>query len=77
MVHVYFHCSNDDEVLVDRSGADVEDLIEAHMRATRLVQAFITNPGPHDWRAWTLQVSDEEGEELFEMPFSSVLGKPH
>ena len=77
MVHVYFHCVNDEEVLVDRSGADVEDLIEAHARATRVVQAFITKPGPRDWRAWTMQVSDEEGEEIFVMPFLSVLGKPH
>ncbi len=77
MVHVYFHCSNSEEVLVDRSGTDVEDLVEAHARATRLVQAFIAKPGPHDWRAWTLRVSDEEGDEIFLMPFTSVLGKPH
>ncbi len=77
MMHVYFHCSNDEEVLVDRSGAFVEDMVEAHERATRLVRAFLTNPGPHDWRAWTLQVNDDEGEEIFHVPFASVLGRPH
>jgi hypothetical protein len=77
MVHVYFHCSNAEQVLVDKSGADVEDLVEAHERATRVVQGFLTRPGPHDWRTWTLKVSDEEGEEIFLMPFASVLGRLH
>jgi hypothetical protein len=34
-------------------------------------------PGPEDWREWILHVSDGDGEEIFEMPFSSLLGRPH
>ena len=77
MVHVYFHCSNADEMLVDKSGTYVEDMVEAHERAARVVHGFITRPGPHDWRDWTLRVSDEDGEEIFLMPFAALLGKPH
>jgi hypothetical protein len=77
MTRVYFHCCSTDEVFLDRRGADVEDLVEAHQRAVRVVQQFVNSHGPHDWRTWTLHVSDESGEELFLMPFSYTLGKPN
>ena len=32
MTHVYFHCSNRNEVLVDRCGAVVDDLAETSCR---------------------------------------------
>jgi hypothetical protein len=34
-------------------------------------------PGAEDWRNWVLHVTDEFGEEIFALPFASVLGKPH
>jgi hypothetical protein len=77
MTHVYFHCSNAEKFVLDPRGVEVEDLLEAHQRATQVVQQFICSLGPHDWRTWTLHVSDEDGEEIFLMPFSCVLGKPH
>lgn len=77
MTHVYFHCASADEVYLDRRGAEVEDLVEAHQRAAQVVRDFINNHGAYDWRTWTLHVSDENGEELFLMPFSYMLGKPH
>jgi hypothetical protein len=77
MTHIYFHCSNSDKFVFDYLGIDVEDMVEAHQRAAQVVHKFIGSLGPHDWRAWTLHVSDEDGELLFLMPFSYVLGKPH
>jgi hypothetical protein len=77
MTHVYFHCSNAEELYLDKRGVEVDDLIEAHHRATQVVRDFINSHGPHDWRAWTLHVIDEDGDELFMMPFSYMLGKPH
>ena len=77
MTHVYFHCSNEDKFVLDPCGVEVEDLVEAHQRATQVVREFIGSLGPHDWRTWTLHVSDEDGEDLFLMPFACVLGKPH
>lgn len=77
MTHVYFHCSNEDEIFLDKRGTEVEDLVEAHQRAAQVVQEFVHTHGPYDWRTWTLHVSDEDGEELFLMPFSCMLGKPH
>jgi hypothetical protein len=77
MAHVYFHCSHQDQLVLDPRGLDVEDLVEAHQRAVGVVRAFIDSHGPDDWRAWTLHVSDDEGIEMFVMPFTCVLGRPH
>jgi hypothetical protein len=41
------------------------------------VQSLITAQGPEDWRDWTLHVSDDLNDEIFALPFSSMLGKPH
>jgi hypothetical protein len=77
MVQVYFHCSNTDGMLIDRDGAAVSNLIEARDRADQIMRSMIMAPGAEDWRDWVLHVSDDNGEELFELPFTSVLGKPH
>jgi len=77
MAHIYFHRSNEQGVILDRSGSDVADMAEAQACAKRAIHALIMAPGPEDWRAWILHVSDEEGEEIFAMPFASVMGKPH
>jgi hypothetical protein len=77
MTHVYFHCSNADQLILDPRGIDVEDLAEAHQRAQGVIRAFVDSDGSDDWRAWSLHASDEEGEELFLMPFACVLGRLH
>ncbi len=77
MAQIYFHCSSAEQVLLDPCGSDVEDLTNACERAVGVVQRFISTPGLEDWRDWILHVSDGDGEEIFEMPFSSLLGRPH
>jgi hypothetical protein len=77
MTHVYFHCSNPERVVLDPRGIEVEDLVEAHERATQMVHAFVSSIGPDDWRTWTLHVSDENGDDFFVMPFACVVGRPH
>ena len=78
MTHICFQCSNADGlVMLDPRGADVEDMIEAHQLAAQIVRKFVNSHGPYDWRTWTLHVSDEEGQEIFLMPFACMLGKPH
>jgi hypothetical protein len=77
MTQVYFHCSNTQGVLVDRRGTSVVDLMEAIEAASNVVRARVNEPNLIDWRDWTLHVSDEAGEELFVLPFASVLGKAH
>jgi hypothetical protein len=77
MTHVYFHCSSAERVLLDQNGSDVEDLVEAHERAKQIVHQFVTSQTPDDWRAWTMHVSDENGDDLFLLPFAYVLGRPH
>lgn len=77
MAQVYFHYSNTEGELTDRSGAAVGNLIEAHDHAALVVRSIIAAPGEEDWRSWILHVSDDLGEEIFSLPFASVLGKPH
>ena len=48
MTHVYFHCSNADQLILDPRGIDVEDLAEAHQRAQGVIRAFVDSDGPDD-----------------------------
>jgi hypothetical protein len=77
MTQVYFHCSNAKKVFVDRRGAIVDDLAEARDRATRVVQSFTNELSLEDWRDCVLHVSDDQGDELFVVPFTFVLGRAH
>ena len=75
MAQVFFHCSNDDEVLVDRRGAAVLDLTEARHHAARVMTSLISAKTSEDWREWVVHVADDLGEEIFAVPFASVLGR--
>ena len=77
MTRVYFHCSNTKKVFVDYRGAVVDDLAEARDRATSVVQSFTSKRDLEDWRDWVLHASDDQGDELFVVPFTFVLGKPN
>jgi hypothetical protein len=77
MAQVYFHCFNARGTLIDRCGADVGDLAESRDHASRVVHSLIAAPSQEDWRNWVLHVSDDLGDEIFVVPFASVLGKPH
>ncbi len=77
MAQVYFHCSNSHGRLLDRRIAEVDDLFEARDYAVAVARSLIARPDLLDWRNCRLLVWDDLGEEIFEMPFSSVVGKPH
>jgi len=77
MTQVFFHCFNTKKVFLDYDGTVVNDLAEARDHATRVVQSFTNKRSFEDWRDWVLHVSDDQGDELFVVPFTFVLGKPH
>ena len=77
MAQVYFHCSNSREVRVDQFGVVVSDLAEARDYAACVVRSLIMENSAEDWRDWVVHVSDDFDDEIFEVSFSSVLGKPH
>ncbi len=77
MAQIYFHCSHTQGVLIDRRGTTVADLIEAREQAANVVQSLIATPSLEDWRGWVLHVSDDAGEEIFLLPFASLIGKEH
>ncbi|MFB9267122.1 DUF6894 family protein [Bradyrhizobium erythrophlei] len=72
MTEVYFHCSDDQHVLIDQSGAAM-DLAEAREHAESLIRSYVMTPSVEDWRSWILHVTDDLGDELFDVPFASVL----
>ena len=77
MTEVYFHCSNTRSTLLDGCKVEVGDLGEARDYAACVMRALIMEPGSEDWRSWTLHVADDLGDEIFNLPFTTVLGKPH
>ena len=77
MARVYFHCSNSEGACIDQRGAAVDNFAEVRAHAARVVQSLIMLEDPEDWRDWTLHVSDDLNDEIFALPFSSLLGKPH
>jgi hypothetical protein len=77
MAQVYFHCSNADEILIDRRGAAVLDITEARDHAARVMHSLIRAETSEDWRDWEVHVADDLGEELFVVSFASVLGRMH
>jgi len=77
MAQVWFHCSNAIGVSIDRCGSPVADLTEAREHAVLVVRSLIDMAILVDWRGWVLHVSNKDGEEIFNVPFASVLGKSH
>jgi hypothetical protein len=77
MAQLFFYCSNDDGVWIDRRLAPVNDLTEAMEQAAGVVRSLVMAPSGEDWRSWTLHASDDFGDEVFAVPFTSVLGKSH
>lgn len=77
MTQIYFHCFNTKKVFVDYRGALVDDLVEARDHAARVVQCVTSERSLDNWRDWVLHVSDDQGDELFVVPFTFVLGKAH
>jgi hypothetical protein len=75
MAQVYFHCSNADEILIDRRGAVVLDLAEARDHAACVMQTLVSAESDEDWREWMIHVADELGDEIFAVSFTSVLGR--
>jgi len=77
MAQIYFHYSGAEGMQIDRHGSDTDDPLQACEDALRTVQMLIATATLEDWRHWVLHISDEEGARLFDIPFSTLLGKPH
>jgi hypothetical protein len=77
MAHLFFYCSNDAGIWIDRRSAPLNSLSEAMAQAAGVVRELVMAPSNEDWRGWTLHASDDFGHEVFAVPFASVLGKAH
>ncbi len=72
-MHLYFNCRSDERTLPDLSGTDVDDLNAARDHAVRAIQSVVATGSVEHWRKWVLRVSDDVGNEVFEMPFWFIL----
>jgi hypothetical protein len=77
MAQALFRCSNAQGHVIDGRVANVDDLMEAREYATRVARSLIAAPTLRDWRECCMSVRDDLGEEIFMMPFSSIIGKLH
>ena len=77
MAQAVFRCSNAQGHVIDGRVANVDDLIDAREYAARVARSLIAAPTLRDWRTCCLSVSDDLGEEIFEIEFSSLIGRPH
>ncbi len=77
MAQAVFRCSNAQGHVIDGRVATVDDLIEAREYATLVARSLIASPTLRDWRSCYMSVSDDLGEEIFVMPFSSIIGRLH
>jgi hypothetical protein len=77
MTQVSVRCSTARGGLLDGRVANVEDLFDARDYATRVARSLIAIPNSRDWRDCRLSVVDDLGDELFVIPFASIIGKPH
>jgi len=77
MAQVYFYCSNAKGEWFERRGIPVLDLAEAYQEAIDVMRSIIAAPNLEDWRGWVLHIGDDTGEDIFSIPFASMLGKPH
>jgi hypothetical protein len=77
MAQIYFNCSNTLEALVDRAGVAICEVTDARDHAAHVVRSLVTAANAADWSGWMLHANDDRGEEIFVMPFASLLGKLH
>jgi len=77
MTNIYFHCANEEYEFDDKRGVAIDNLVEACEQARRIVHSYVMTASAEDWRSWVLYATDELGEEIFTLPFASVLGRLH
>jgi hypothetical protein len=77
MAQISVPYANSQGILLDRQTAQVEDLLEVCDCAAAVARSLVARASLEDWRCCRLDVRGDLGTEIFVMPFSSILGKPH
>lgn len=66
-----FHLVCPDDRLVDEDGLDCADAQDAAEGAAALVAEIRRDPAAHaQWRAWTIEIADEDGRVVATIPFA-------
>ena len=47
------------------------------LKAVWVVRSLTMTRSFEDWSGWVLHVDDDLGDEVFVVPFTFVMGKPH
>ncbi len=75
MAQISFCCANSQGYLLDRRVAEVDDLLAARNYAKEFVWSFMKTAQLQDWRSCRLHVRDQNGNDIFVMPFPWALGR--
>ncbi len=75
MAQLSFCCANSRGFLLDRREAEVTNLFEARDYAKEIVWWFLKTAHLQDWRSCRLHVRDQNGKDIFVMPFPWALGR--
>jgi hypothetical protein len=63
--------------VLEQYSAAVGNLTEARDHAAGVIRSLVMGTSAEDWRDWILCVRDDLDDEIFAVPFASLLGKPH
>jgi hypothetical protein len=73
MPRYYFSLTND-RFFDDTDGLELPDLAAAREEASGFAFDLIKmEPARRDWRGWTVRVTDEDQQPLFDLPFMDLL----
>ena len=70
----YFHLRNSDTI-ADTDGTELDDDAAARAHAVDVARELMFNSEgmlDTDWSRWSMAVQNENGEELFSIPFTEV-----
>jgi hypothetical protein len=69
MPRYYFSLAND-RCFDDTDGLELPDLAAACEEASGFARDLMrSEPARRDWRGWSIRVTDEDQQPLFELPF--------
>jgi hypothetical protein len=69
MPHYYIRLAND-RCFDDTDGLELPDLAAACEEASGFARDLMrSEPARRDWRGWSVRVTDEDQQPLFELPF--------
>ncbi|HEY8566571.1 MAG TPA: hypothetical protein VIL65_13790 [Beijerinckiaceae bacterium] len=73
MWHIYFHCTNGSDLILDESGQDIEDDSDRTLyAASRVIAVQKRHPEIIDWSDWMVAMHDQYGSQIDTTTFEEI-----